>query len=114
MSMDMLTPEAAAQKGCNVVDGLDEDMIASLSRLRDEFGIDLEALQEECLKPLIDTFLPLVILSEQGKLTADRLVLEVSHGIERYMLKLEVAKSRFDKDVKEIEKTKKAQLRSNK
>jgi hypothetical protein len=109
---DMLTPEEAVRGDVRCICFvLDDDIIEGLQRLKKIFGIPMGAMIADPLRQLINTFLPLADLYEQGKLTLG-CIPEFMKGIESLVIKADVAKARLDKKVKKLEKQKTIELRS--
>jgi hypothetical protein len=104
---NILTPEEAVKTEARCVCfAMDDDMIKDLQRLKEILGFPIGAMVSEALRPLVDIFLPLADLSEQGKLSAD-CVPDVMKGLESFITRADVAKARLDKKVKNLEKQQK-------
>ena len=111
---DMLTPEEAVRGDVRCICFvLDDDMIKGLQRLKEILGFPIGVMIADPLRQLINTFLPLADLYEQGKLTLG-CIPDFMKGIESLVLKVDVAKARLDKKVKKLEKQKTMELRSKK
>jgi hypothetical protein len=104
---DILTPEEAVKTEARCVCfALDDQMVKDVQRLKEILGFPIGAMVSEALRPLVDIFLPLADLSEQGKLSAD-CVPDVMKGLESFITRADVAKARLDKKVKNLEKQQK-------
>ena len=104
---DILTPEEAVKTEARCVCfALDDQMVKDLQRLKEILGFPIGAMVSEALRPLVDIFLPLADLSEQGKLSAD-CVPEVMKGLESFITRADISKARLDKKVKNLEKQQK-------
>ena len=104
---DMLTPEEAVKTEARCICfALDDQMVKDLQRLKEILGFPIGAMVSEALRPLVDIFLPLADLSEQGKLSAD-CVPEFMKGLEFFITRADVAKARLDKKVKNLERQQK-------
>ena len=107
ISNEMLTPEEAVNNEvpciCFV---LDEDIINGLQRLNKSLGFPIGRILSECLRPFINTFLPVAGLQERGELTSDVLP-EIVKGIESMVIRGDIAKARFDKELRESKKQEK-------
>ena len=67
---DMLTPEKAVKNEAHCICfAMDDDMIKGLQRLKEILGFPIGVMIADPLRQLINTFLPLADLYEQGKLT---------------------------------------------
>lgn len=101
---DMLTPEEAVRGDVRCICFvLDEDIIEGLQRLNEVLNFPIGRLLSEALRPFVNTFMPAADLKEQGKLTSDVLPV-ILKGIESMVIRSDIAKARFDKELKESKK----------
>lgn len=85
---------------------LDEETVRGLQRIKKISGIPMDEIIAETLRPFVKTFLPIADLYEQGKFTPD-CIPEAVRCMESLFIKAEVEKSRFDREVKKLEKQEK-------
>jgi len=108
---DIFTPEEAVKNEAHCICfAIDDDTIKGLQRLKEIFGFPIGAMLADPLRQLINTFLPLADLYEQGKLTVAHIP-EAMKGLESFIIKADVAKARLDKKVKNLEKQQKNETR---
>jgi hypothetical protein len=101
---DMLTPEDAVKGNVRCICLVcDDDIIEGLQRLKEKLGFPMGRILSECLRPFVNTFVPVADLQEQGKLSSDVLP-ELEKGIESMVIRADIAKARYDKDLKESKK----------
>ena len=99
---DILTPVEAIRDNVSCICVvLDDDVVQGLQRLKGIFP--MRKLLSESLRPFINTFLPIVDLYEQGRLTADCLP-EAMKGLDSLITRTDVAKARLDKKVRILER----------
>ena len=104
---DIFTPEEAVKNDAHCICfAMDDVMINGLQRLKEIFGLPIGVMLADSLRQFINTFLPLADLHEQGKLTV-ACIPEAMKGLESFIIKADVAKARFDKKLKNLEKQQK-------
>ena len=107
MSMDLLSPEEALQKGDNFVCiALDKDIIEGLYKLRDDLGFPVGSMLSNVLRTFVDAFLPAAGLHDQGELTVDSLG-AILNGLEPLLIKTEASKARADREIKKLQREQK-------
>jgi hypothetical protein len=107
VSNDILTPDEAVKSGVNCICiVLDQDIINGLQKLEKTLGFPIGHMVSESLRPFVNTFMPLADLQEQGKLTPDYLSESVK-SLDSMILRADIAKARFDKNYKNLEKQQK-------
>lgn len=89
---------------------LDEDIVNGLERLRDTLGFPIEAMLAESLRPIVKTFLPIADLHQKGKLSMACMP-DIQQAIEFLVIKTDVAKAHFDREIRTADKQRKAELR---
>ena len=108
---DMMAPEDAVRGNVSCICfAMDDEMINDLQRLKEILGFPIGAMVSDALRPLVDTFLPIADLYEQGKLSAD-CVPDVMKGLESFITRADISKARLDKKVKNLEKQQKNETR---